>query len=125
FVTAAKTEFSNTNNALQQKWAHFARGDIKRQQVLEVALKWVAASKGQSIDAYMAAHRQDNNIDELKTYFTTVIDWIDSVFIAAPDKAMQGVDWGRLYETYHHISYKTDQMDTELQELLHDPAVNE
>lgn len=125
FVTAAKREFSNSQNALQQKWSHFVKGDPKRQEVLEEALSWVAASKGQSIDGYMAAHRQDKGIGELKAYFSTVIDWINSVFIAPPDKAMRGLDWGRLYEQYHHKSYKTDELDADLQELLLDPAVSD
>lgn len=123
FVTAAKAEFSNSQSALQQKWAHFVKGDPKRQEVLEVAFEWVASSKDQSIDGYMAAHRQDSGIHELKTYFTTVIDWIDAVFIAPPDKAMRGLDWGALYETYHHNSYKADEINADLQELLADPAV--
>jgi len=125
FVTAAKAEFSNSQNALQQKWSHFVKGDPKRQQVLEGALDWVAASKGKTIDGYMADHRQDTGISELKTYFTSVIDWIDSVFIAPPDPTMRGLDWGKLYETYHGTSYKADQIDASLQELLLDPAVND
>jgi hypothetical protein len=124
FVTAAKAEFSNSQNALQQKWSHFVKGDPKRQQVLEVALEWVASAKGQSIEGYMAAHRQDSSISELKTYFATVMDWIDGVFTAPPDKAMRGLDWGGLYEKYHHKSYKADELDADLQELLIDPAVN-
>lgn len=124
FVTAAKAEFSNSQNALQQKWSHFVKGDPKRQQVLEVALGWVASSKGQSIEGYMAAHRPDSGVAELTTYFTTVIDWIDSVFTAPPDKAMRGLDWGGLYEKYHSNSYKADVLDADLQVLLLDPAVN-
>ena len=38
FVTAAKAEFSNSQNAMQQKWSHFIKGDPKRQDVLEEAL---------------------------------------------------------------------------------------
>lgn len=125
FVTAAKAEFSNSQNALQQKWSHFVKGDPKRQEVLEVALDWVAFSKGQVLDGYMASHRQNTGVDELKTYFTTVIDWIDSVFVAPPDASMRGLDWGRLYENYHQRSYKTVQIDADLQDLLHDPAVND
>ncbi len=87
FVTAAKAEFSRSNNALQQKWAAYVKGVVNRQEVLAVALDWVASGHGQSIDAYMAAHRHDTSIAELQTYFTSVIDWIDSVFIASPDKA--------------------------------------
>lgn len=125
FVSAAKAEYSNSNNALQQKWAAYVKGDPKRQEVLAVALGWVAASKGQTVDAYMAAHRQDAGISELKTYFTTVIDWIDNVFTASPDKAMRGLDWGRLYETYHHNSYKSAEIDADLQSMLNDPAVRD
>ncbi len=123
FVTAAKAEFSNSQNALQQKWSAFVKGDPKRQEVLEEALDWVASSKGQSIDGYMALHRTDTNIDELKTYFTSVIDWIDSVFTAPPDKAMRGLDWGALYERFHTTSYKADVVAGDVQRLLDDPAV--
>ena len=92
---------------------------------LETALEWIAESKEQTIDGYMAAHRQDTGIAELKTYFTSVIDWIDGVFTAPPDDAMRGLDWGRLYESYHSTSYKADATDADLQELLVDPAVND
>lgn len=61
----------------------------------------------------------------LKTYFTTVIDWIDAVFTAPPDKAMRGLDWGALYETYHHKSYKADEIDADLQEPARRPGREE
>ena len=123
FVTLAKAEFSNSQNALQQKWSSYVRGEPKRQEVLEEALDWVASAKGQKIDGYMAAHRPDTSINELKTYFTTVIDWIDSVFIASPDRSMRGLPWGRLYEKFHTIAYKPSEVDADVQRLLEDPAV--
>lgn len=123
FVTAAKAEFSNSNNSLQQKWSMYVKGDPKRQQVLEAALSWVAQPKEMTIDAYMAQHRLDSDIKELLTYFTTVIEWISSVFVDPPDETMRGLDWGRLYETYHHKSFKTNEVSIALQELLNDPAV--
>jgi hypothetical protein len=125
FVTAAKSEYSNSNNALQQKWSAFISGDPKRQGVLAVALAWVAASKGQSTDAYMAAHRHDININELKTYFTTVIDWIDSVFTSSPSTYMRGLDWGRLYETYHGTPFNSAEVDEDVRALLIDDAVTD
>lgn len=125
FVSAAKVEFSNSNNAMQQKWSAFVRGDPKRQGVLAVALAWIAESKGQSTDAYMAAHRHDAGIKELKTYFTTVIDWIDSVFTASPSSYMRGLDWGRLYETYHDTPFNAARVDKDVQALLIDDAVND
>ncbi|WP_297830433.1 DUF262 domain-containing protein [Thermomonas sp.] len=123
FVTAAKAEFSNSGNAMQQKWSSFIKGDPKRQGVLEEALEWVAASKGQTIDAYMAAHRHDKDIGELKTYFTTVIDWIVSVFTASPDKSMRGLDWGRLYQTYYRNSYNAVDLAADVRTLLDDESV--
>ncbi len=125
FVTAAKAEFSNSSNALQQKWSAFVKGYPKRQEVLSVALSWVAASKGQTIDAYMATHRHDDGTHELSTYFSTVIDWIDNVFTASPSTFMRGLEWGRLYETYHSTSYDSTEIDADIQALLKDDAVND
>lgn len=124
FVTAAKVEFSNSGNALQQKWSAYVKGDPKRQEVLEVALSWIAASKNVSIDRYMADHRHDKDIGELKGYFTSVIDWIGSVFTRSPDKEMRGLEWGHLYEEHHSKSYNATAIETRLVELRSDPAVH-
>lgn len=123
FVTSAKAEFSNSANALQQKWASYVKGDPKRQEVLEVALSWISASKGVSIDRYMADHRHDNGIAELQGYFTSVIDWIGSVFIRSPDKEMRGLEWGQLYEEHHSKPYNAPAIEARLAELRADPAV--
>jgi hypothetical protein len=123
FVTKAKAEFSNSNNANLQKWLAYVKGDPKRQEVLEAALDWVASAQGKSIDAYLAQHRRDSNITELKNYFTSVIDWVSSVFTGSPQKEMRGLDWGRLYEEYHNTAYDPAVMTTELERLLGDPAV--
>lgn len=125
FVTAAKAEFSNSHNAQQQRWAAYVKGDPKRQEVLAVALDWVATSKGQSIDGYMAAHRHDTSIIELKAYFTSVIDWIDAVFTASPTRYMRGLEWDRLYETHHLTPYDAAQVDADVQALLADEAVHD
>src|SRR5437764_3189931 len=58
FVTKAKEEFSNSQNANIQKWSAYinAKGGVNRQGYLERALDWV--SKG-DIGNYMSAHRND------------------------------------------------------------------
>ena len=122
FVTTAKAEFSNSNNANMHKWSSYVKGDPKRQEVLEVALEWLAASEGETIDAYLAAHRYDTKIDGLKKYFTSVIDWVDSVF-TVPHKEMRGLEWGRLYEEYHKTAYNAAKLDKEVTALLSDEAV--
>jgi hypothetical protein len=117
FVTAAKAEYSNSNNANMQKWRSYVNGDPKRQEILEEALKWVASSKGETVDAYLAQHRTDTDIKGLQTYLTSVIDWISSVFIRAPDREMRGLEWGRLYETYHSSAYNAAQVDQAVDRL--------
>lgn len=125
FVTLAKAEFSNSANANLQKWnAYIKKADPKRQEVLAVALDWVATSKSISVDAYLAQHRNEGNITELRTYFTTVIDWIGSVFTRSPDREMKGLEWDRLYETYHSTSYNPATVDAEVSRLRGDPFVD-
>ena len=124
FVTAAKADFSNSQNANMQKWLSYIKGDPKRQEILEVALKWLASARGVTVDYYLAHHRDDAQITELKAYFTSVIDWIGSVFRRPPDKEMRGLEWGRLYETYHTTAYDPAKVDAEVEKLLSDPAVD-
>ena len=101
FVSAAKEEFSNSNNSNLQKWKAYVKGNEKRQEVLREALRWVSLG---DVDGYMAMHRRDTDIKGLSAYFRTVIDWIDGVFMGTEDE-MCGLDWGRLYETYHKNAY--------------------
>jgi hypothetical protein len=123
FVTKAKAEFSNSNNANMQKWSSYIKGNPKRQEILEVALEWVSEPQSLSVDAYLAKHRHDDSIAELKTYFTSVIDWVGSVFTRPPDKEMRGLEWGRLYELYHSQSYDAAKIEADLNELRADPTV--
>lgn len=124
FISAAKMEYSNSNNSQMQKWQAYVKGDPKRQGILTVALDWVAAAEGTTVDGYLAQHRNDAGIGQLKTYFTSVIDWVAGVFTRPPDKYMQGLEWGRLYERYHSASYNTAAVDTKVEGLLGDPFVH-
>ncbi|MBC8766841.1 DUF262 domain-containing protein [Arenibacter sp. BSSL-BM3] len=116
FVTLGKEEFSNTQNANNQKRGAYIKGSPNRQDYLERALDWV--SKG-SIVEYMSRHRSDDNINELKTYFNSVIDWASSVFIDV-EKEMCGLEWGRLYESYHKKAYDPKKVSAEVQKLYGD-----
>ena len=117
FVTLAKEEFSNSQNANTQKWSAYIKGAVNRQDFLERALDWV--SKG-NIDDYMSRHRKDTDIKELKNYFNSVIDWISSVFIDV-ESEMRGLEWGRLYEEYHKKSFDSKKVSEEVQKLYGDP----
>ena len=119
FVTLGKEEFSNSQNANIQKWSAYIKGSANRQAFFEQALDWV--SKG-NIDDYMSAHRNDKNINELKKYFNSVIDWISSVFTDV-ESEMCGLEWGRLYETYHKKAYNPKRVSEEVQKLYGDPYI--
>jgi len=119
FVTLAKEEFSNSQNANTQKWGAYISGVVNRQDFLERAFDLV--SKG-NIDDYMSQHRFDDNINELKTYFNSVMDWISGVFNDV-ESEMRGLEWGRLYEEYHNKAYNPDTVSVEVQKLYGDPYV--
>lgn len=121
FVTKAKEEFSNSQNANVQKWSAYIAGDVLRQDFLRTALKWV--SRG-DIDGYMSRHRYDDNINELKVYFNSVIDWISSIF-EETSKYMRGLEWGDLYEKYHRQAYDSKAVSQKVRELLVDEAVSD
>lgn len=119
FVTKAKRKFSNSNNANVMKWSAYITGDVKRQAFLKTALQWVSQGK---IDEYMSKHRFDDNITEMKTYFDSVIEWVSTVFIDAPE-SMKGREWGRLYETFHSKPYDPEIVSKRVNALLGDPQV--
>ena len=122
FVTKAKEEFSNSNNAQIQKWSSYVSGTANRQDFLHTALEWVASHNSMSIEQYMSKHRNDNDINELKTYFNTVINWIDGVFKDIVSE-MKGLEWNRIYETYHNNGYNPDKVWERVTELLADDFV--
>ncbi len=119
YVTLAKTEFSNSTNANIQKWSVYVCGSSNRQDFLATALSWVAASKEQNIESYMATHRFDSNITELKTYFTTVIDWISTIFRDVENE-MRNLEWGRIYEKYHARAYDPAKISEAVHRLYAD-----
>ena len=132
FVTACKAEFSNTENADNQKWGSFVKGPANRQQFLATALEWVANSKTVSpdtasskepVEAYLSKHR-DDNIREIKTYFETVINWADNLFDEI-EPEMCGLPWGDLYERYGKMPYDHTEVSAKVKQLLQDDYVQD
>ena len=119
FVTLAKEALSNSQNSNIHKWSTYIKGIAIRQDFLACALDWV--SKG-DVSSYMSSHRYDDNIQELSTYFHTVIEWVGSVFTDI-EKEMCGIEWGRLYEVHHKKPYDAKAVSAKLQELYGDAYV--
>ena len=121
FVTAGKQEFSNSQNANVQKWSHYIKGVASRQDYWERALEWVSKD---NVDDYMSRHRNDPSVDEVKAYFNTVIDWAATVFTNV-EREMRGLQWARLYETYHTQAYDPAEVGERVLELYADPFIED
>jgi len=119
FVTLGKEEFSNSKNSNIQKWSAYISGSANRQDFLERALEWVSKD---NVSEYMSRHKFDNSITELKDYFTSVIDWVSTVFTDV-ESEMKGLEWGRLYETYRKQPYNSKTVSDEVKKLYGDPYV--
>jgi len=116
FVTLAKQEFSNSQNSNIHKWSAYISGSVNRQDFLHTALDWVSKEE---IRDYMSRHRKATDITELKNYFTSVIDWVSTVFEDV-ESEMRGLEWGRLYETYKKQPYSPQKVSKQLKELYAD-----
>lgn len=121
FTTLGKAEFSNSQNSNIMKWGAYISGSALRQDFWERALEWVSKGKD-NIGAYMSSHRNDTNINEVKTYFNTVIDWVSATFKEV-EPEMKGLDWGRLYEEHHNTAYNADKLSEQIKGLYGDGYV--
>jgi len=121
FTTLGKAEFSNSQNSNIMKWSAYVSGSANRQDFWERALEWVSGGK-KNIGGYMSLHRDDENINEVKTYFNTVIDWVSSVFVDV-EPEMKGLEWGRLYDTYYKTAYDPAKLSKQVKELYGDAYV--
>ena len=123
FVTAAKKVFSNSTNSKLHVWKNFVKGDVKRQEIFRTALEWlVKSSADKDVEDYMSRHRENENISELENYFDSVIAWAQKIFPQVHDE-MCGLEWGRLYETYHENFYDVEKISAGVEKLFADEAV--
>lgn len=121
FVTKAKEIFSNSQNSNLHKWLSYAKADVKRQGLLEIALSWVSKEweNEKNIERYMNDHRNDDNINELVKRFNDIINWVSTVFIDVEDE-MQTINWGKLFDKYHTRPYDKNEVSSKLHKLYSD-----
>ncbi len=125
FVTKLKEKFSNSQNSNIQKWSAYINGVANRQDFLERALMWVSKCEGgdkKEIEKYLSANRKKDNIEEVETYFNTVIDWVSTIFEDV-HREMKGLQWGRMYEKYHNNPYNSKEVKSKVDELFADDFV--
>lgn len=119
----AKRHFSKKNCVAKGLSDKYITGDPNRQEILEKALKGICEyQKIKDITEYMAAHKSDNDADELWQYFQDVISWTKKIF-SKHYHDMKGLDWCHLYNVYHLNSYNSSIMDSEVKRLHEDEEI--
>lgn len=122
WLTKAKKLFSKTGCPAHSLSEKYINGSPIRQEILEIALSWIADSNGTTIENYMSKHQHDTDVDELWNYFEDVFTWIKRTFISY-NKLMNGIDWGILYNKYHKTKYSPADLDKKISELLLDEEI--
>ena len=124
WLTDAKRHFSKNGCAAYKMASKYMAGSAIRQDYLQAALSWISARDGIAIEEYMAQHQEDPNCNELWLYFTSVINWVETLFPKSYYRPiMKGQPWGELYNKYHKTNYDGDWLESVIKELLLDDEV--
>ena len=122
WLNEAKKHFSKTGCPAYQIAEKYMTGSPIRQDYLESVLLWISECEKIEISDYMAAHQHNTNCNELWLYFTSVINWVKTLF---PNyrKEMKGRDWGIFYNKFKNNEYDAKQLETRIVELMEDDDV--
>lgn len=120
FLSDAKRYFSRRNGPAYNIAKDYISGNVARQDYLEAALKWISSGR---IEEYMSEHQHDPTAAELWTYFISVMNWVESIFIKKRN-FMKGVDWGILYnENKGRRELDPKAIEIEIEKLAKDDDV--
>ena len=119
WLTSAKRFFSKNGCAAKALSDKYVKVDTIRQELLELALKWIS---GGNIRQYMADHQQDANANALWLYFQQVIAWVQATF-PTYRREMKGLPWGELYNRYKDSQLDTAALEAEIADLMQDDEV--
>ena len=122
WLSDAKKRFSARNCAAERLAKDYMKGSPIRQDFLETTLEWISSREGLAIEEYMSRHQNDANAGALWSYFSSVIEWVKSVFTTYR-KEMKGVAWGLLYNKYGDQYPDTVKMEERIKELMIDDDV--
>ena len=119
WLNDAKKYFSKTNCPAWNIAKDYINGSPIRQDYLETSLYWI--SEG-NIDNYMALNQHNANANELWLYFTSVINWIKTIF-PSYRKEMKGLKWGEFYNEFKNEVYNGKTIESTIQNLMSDEEV--
>ncbi len=119
WLTDAKRHFSKNGCPAYGLGGDYLLGSAIRQDYLETALRWITNGK---IEDYMSTHQHDNNANELWLYFTSVINWVKTIF-PHYRKEMKGIEWGLYYNDFKDNKYDTAKLEEEIKKMMMDEDV--
>lgn len=141
WLTKAKQYFSKTNCEASNypvirnyQGSDYLKGASIRQDYLATVLKWIAdyvdlEPRNKTGDNYMAEHQADETASEIKNYYASVMDWINSKF-KVYRKEMKGLDFGMFYNKFSRgqcsnqiISHDAEYIENKIIELINDDEV--
>ena len=123
WLTDAKRHFSKNGCAGYNMGKDYILGEPIRQDYLEHVLSWIVNRDHlKNIEEYMSLHQHDKNCNDLWLYFTSVINWIQTIFPKVR-REMKGLPWGIFYNKYKAKNYDPTTLETKIQELLMDDDV--
>jgi hypothetical protein len=114
WLSDAKRYFSKTNCTAYKIANKYLNGAPIRQEYLETVLDWI--SNG-AIKGYMAEHQHDTDAIPLRTYFQSIITWVEGKFTTYR-KEMKGINWGVLYNTFKDKPLDAATLEKEISRLM-------
>lgn len=125
FIADAKRYFSKKSAPAALLGKDIVNKSPERQELLELALKWICEKEGiKDVRYYMANHQHDPNASQLWHYYQTVINWVKTNFyVAKHKKVITGLDWAKWYELKKDTILDKDALATRISELIKDSDV--
>lgn len=120
WVSDAKRHFSKRNCAAYGLGKDYLSGAVNRQDYLETAIKWISSDN--DIEEYMSKNQTETNANELWLYFSSVINWVKTVF-PKYRREMKGIPWGNLYNDYKDHKHDPKKLEDEITSLMEDEDV--
>lgn len=123
WLADAKGWFSKPAGPAAQNSDGYVKGSPIRQDLLQLALKWVVARDDlSSIEEYMSAHQHDPNANDLWMHWQSVIAWAKLAF-PKERKELTSVDWGRLYLDHGQAPVNGAALELRVAKLMADEDV--
>jgi Protein of unknown function DUF262/HNH endonuclease len=119
WLTEAKKYFSKTGCPAYNLGNDYISGSPIRQDYLETVIYWISNDK---IEDYMSIHQHDPNANELKLYFTSVLNWVQITF-PKYRREMKGVNFGKLYNQFKTETFDSNKLEIEITSLMQDEDV--